>query len=166
MPIVCCKVCSNSFYVKPSWVKIGYGKYCSLKCKYEGRKTGRIISCSMCGVQVYKSGKALRGSKSKKYFCSKSCQTKWRNLEFVGNKHANFINGNSSYKSILNRHKILKICAFCGTKDARILVVHHIDKNHQNNELKNLIWLCHNCHFLVHHDNVEEQKFLDKHQRQ
>ncbi len=40
------------------------------------------------------------------------------------------------------------------------MAVHHIDEDHNNNELGNLAWLCHNCHHLVHHDNVERQRFL------
>jgi hypothetical protein len=160
MPVRSCRVCPNTFYVKPSHLKMGYGKYCSTKCWYSARKTGKIINCHICGKEAYKGLKALRQSKSKKYFCGKSCQTKWRNAEFVGSKHANFVNGNSSYKSILGRHKIPKICVLCSVTDSRILAVHHIDENHQNNDLKNLAWLCHNCHFLVHHDKVEKVKFL------
>jgi predicted HNH restriction endonuclease len=38
--------------------------------------------------------------------------------------------------------------------------VHHIDKDRTNNTLKNLAWLCHNCHYLVHHDKLEMQRFL------
>ena len=162
MPIVSCNTCSKEFYVKPYWIKIGYGKYCSSKCQYEGRKSGKIVKCFTCNKEVYKTVNALRLSKSKKYFCTKSCQTKWRNTEFVGSKHANFIDGSSTYKTILNRHNIPKLCAICGIKDKRVLAVHHIDHNHKNNDLKNLSWLCHNCHFLVHHDKVESVKFLSK----
>lgn len=59
---------------------------------------------------------------------------------------------------MLGRNKIPKICTLCKTEDSRILAVHHIDKNRRNNDLKNLIWLCHNCHFLVHHYDVEREK--------
>ncbi len=157
-----CLICSKQFYVKPVHVRMGYGKYCSTTCQYEGRKTGKVVSCFVCGKNVYKNKKALLGSKSGKYFCGKSCQTVWRNSEFVGAKHSNFIDGISTYKSILNRNKIPKMCKLCGTGDIRILAVHHIDHNHFNNDLKNLTWLCHNCHFLVHHDKVEKARFLAK----
>jgi len=165
MPVVKCKICPNDFYVKPSHLKMGYGKYCSSKCQYQGRKTGKIVGCFICEKETYKSQKALNGSLSKKYFCSKSCQTKWRNTEFIGSKHANFIHGHASYRSILGRHKIPKICALCNIRDSRILAVHHLDENHKNNELENLSWLCHNCHFLVHHDSLEKQKFLGKNKK-
>ena len=54
------------------------------------------------------------------------------------------------------------ICKRCGLDDKRVLAVHHIDQNHFNNKPENLTWLCQNCHFLVHHDKVEKQKFLAK----
>lgn len=160
MVIVSCKLCSKEFSVKPSWIKLGYGKYCSRVCQYQGRKNGKLVHCSVCGKETYKNNKAINGSKSGKYFCGKSCQTVWRNSEFVGKKHANYINGNASYKSILGRHKVPKVCGLCGTKDLRVLAVHHIDEDHGNNVLENLAWLCHNCHFLVHHDKVEKARFF------
>ncbi len=155
--------CSKNFSTKPSWVARGYGKYCSMTCKIKAQKTGQIVNCAVCGKETYKTIKALRLSKSKKYFCNKSCQAIWRNAEFVGEKHSNYISGKSSYKSILTRNKFPKICGLCGTEDVRVLAVHHVDGNHYNNEVNNLAWLCHNCHHLVHHDNVEKLKFAGIH---
>ncbi len=64
--------------------------------------------------------------------------------------------------TILKRNSIPAVCKNCGKTDIRILLTHHIDENHYNNELNNLAWMCHNCHYLVHHDNVEKQAFLQK----
>jgi len=44
----------------------------------------------------------------------------------------------------------------------KVIIVHHIDKNRKNNKLSNLAWLCRNCHFLVHHHEEENLKFLEK----
>lgn len=159
MPIVKCKICSKDFYAKPSWILRGHGRYCSPPCQYLGRRNGKMVSCYICSKEVYKSKKSLDHSKSKKYFCSKSCQTRWRNTEFIGPKHANWVHGKYVYKSILRRNKVPEICVLCKVKDSRVLAVHHIDHNHSNNVLKNLCWLCHNCHFLVHHDSIEKQRF-------
>src|ERR1035437_3421885 len=109
MPIVKCKICSKEFYGKPYHIKIGYAKYCSKKCMCIGSRTGKIVQCHSCGKEVYKTKKALRVSKSKTYFCTKSCQTKWRNSVFIGPKHANWKNGLSAYRSVLSRHKVPKI---------------------------------------------------------
>ena len=162
MPIRLCKICSKELYVKPSHLKLGYGKYCSNKCRHEGKKKGKVIVCFLCRKEVYKSQQSLKRSKSKKYFCGKSCQTKWRNALYIGKKHSNYTYGLGSYRSVLIRNNTPRICNLCKTKDIRILAVHHIDNHRHNNKAKNLAWLCYNCHFLVHHDKVEEARFLAK----
>lgn len=91
-------------------------------------------------------------SKSKKFFCSKTCQTIWRNkIVFIGENHANWKFGESAYRRILAADGKDRICKLCATDDKRILIVHHQDKNRRNNKIENLAWLCHNCHYLVHH---------------
>jgi hypothetical protein len=163
MPLVLCKFCKKEFHAKPSWLKYGNGKYCSAICHHESNKTGKEVACFACGKEVYKSEKALKGSKSKKYFCTKSCQTKWRNSVFSGPMHPNWKNGDFTYKNILIKTGRRAECTICAVDDKRLLVVHHVDENHFNNDSKNLAWLCYNCHHLVHHDKVEKQKFLTKH---
>jgi hypothetical protein len=145
---------------------LGWGIYCSKKCKDAGQITRRKVSCFICNKEVLKTPVQIDRSKSGKFFCSKSCQTKWRNVQYIGSKHAGFKDGRQSYQSILKREKIPQICSYCGEKDVRVLAVHHIDENHQNNDVKNLAWLCHNCHSLIHYDNVEKQKFLTQYQKQ
>jgi hypothetical protein len=162
MPQTNCKQCGKEFYTKPSWIRNGFGKYCSKKCGYESRKKGKIVDCFVCSKKIYKSCKAIKGSKSRKYFCSKSCQTIWRNkMVFIGKNHANWKGGHFTYRNILLRSKIPRICKLCGEEDNRILLVHHVDTNNKNNEMDNLIWLCHNCHFLVHHYSKTKED-LDK----
>jgi len=42
-------------------------------------------------------------------------------------------------------------CAYCGTKDYRVLTVHHIEQQEPKDEsYDNKITLCHNCHHLYH----------------
>lgn len=161
MPNVACKICSKEFYAKPFFLKKGHAKYCSAKCMRIGSKTGSIVPCHACGTEVYKTKKALRVSKSKTYFCTKSCQTKWRNSVFIGQLHANWKEGKFAYRSVLGRHNVPKVCGICKTTDSRILAVHHIDHKRTNNSLSNLAWLCHNCHFLLHHYKEVEKKFME-----
>jgi hypothetical protein len=133
MPIQTCRTCQTNFYAKPSWLKKGNGIYCSVKCQHLGARKGKIVPCYICKKDIYRSLRALTNSKSKKYFCSKSCQTKWRNTEFIGSKHANWIHGRSCYKSVLSRNGVVKKCVLCKNADTRVLAVHHVDKNHSNN---------------------------------
>ncbi len=151
-----CRTCNKSFRTKPYWVKIGGGIYCSLHCKYQGTRKGKIVKCDTCGEEVYRQKRFIDRTKSGKLFCSKSCQTVWRNQEYSGTKHPNWKHGTSMYRSFLLKSKIEQKCRLCKTQDKRVLAVHHLDKNRQNNKLNNLVWLCHNCHFLVHHDSLEK----------
>lgn len=157
---VYCGLCKKQFSTKPSFLKNGWGKYCSRICTSEAHRKGKIVECFTCNKEVYKQKKALTGSKSGKYFCGKSCQTKWRNTEFSQEKHPNWKDGSNAYRRILTQSKNLQCCKLCNSKDKRVLAVHHIDYNHKNNAIENLAWLCHNCHHLVHHHTDEHNKFM------
>lgn len=161
MPTVACKICSTDFYAKPFWIIKGYGKYCSSKCQHQGRRAGEDKPCHICGKISYKKKRQLDNSETGFFFCGKSCQTKWRNSFFVGSKHANWKDGNASYRSVMLKHDIPQICRLCKTEDLRILAVHHIDRDRKNSSLSNLAWLCHNCHFLLHHYKDVEEKFME-----
>jgi hypothetical protein len=150
MPNVECKICKNAFYIKPSHLARGWGKYCSKACQSKGQLTGKYVLCAICSKEIWKMQKELRHSKSKNYFCSKSCQTTWRNSVYVGTKHPGWINGINAYRKIMTRNNIPAICTHCEITDVRVLIVHHIDHNRTNNALSNLMWLCRNCHYLIH----------------
>lgn len=148
MPIVKCRICGKQFYAKPFLIKRGCGKYCSIKCQHLGARRRKLLACYVCGKKFYR--KLSKVKKGKKCFCNKSCQTTWRNSQFIGPKHANWKTGLYAYRSVLLRQKVRPVCRLCGTKDDRVLETHHIDRNRRNNKISNLMWLCRNCHFLVH----------------
>lgn len=162
MPIRKCNICKNDFYVKPFSIRNGWGILCSRSCKHEdSRKKRNTLNCFMCGQLIYKTPSQLKHSKSGKFFCSKSCQTKWRNAEYSGYRHLGWKGGQTIYRKIMIKAGILIECKICGKNDQRVLAVHHIDKDRSNSNPGNLAWLCHNCHYLVHHDKLEMQKFLN-----
>jgi len=160
MPRIQCTICSSEFYAKPSRIAKGWAKYCSKKCQYTGQSTGNFFPCHTCGKSTYKTQTDQRRSLSQQHFCSKSCQTIWRNTQYSGSKHSNWTTGESSYRKILSRTNIPKLCCKCKTNDTRILAVHHKDRNRNNNDVTNLLWICHNCHYLVHHYKSESVGFL------
>lgn len=161
MPKVNCKICDSEFYVKPSHFKKGWGKYCSVNCRHKSQFKGNMVKCSHCDKETYKSLASQKRSKSGKFFCNKKCQTIWRNkVLYTGENHSNWKSGIRTYRNILKRSKTKEECNICKTDDKRILVVHHIDKNRNNNKLENLVCLCHNCHYLVHHHNEEINKIM------
>ena len=137
-----CKRCSKEFTAKPSHIAMGFGKYCSRLCSQLSMRNGKTVPCDICGTEVYRSVKFLEKSKSKKFFCTKRCQTLWRNQLYVGDKHKNWKHGRATYRSLLGRDSRAKECAICKTTDTRVLAVHHKDRNRTNNTLENLAWLC------------------------
>lgn len=162
MGFVKCRICVKQFYVKPSHRERGWGKFCSIKCRTKSQLKGKNVNCFSCAKQIYRTPKDLRSSKSGKFFCSKSCQTIWRNrILFSGENHSNWKYGKSVYRRILIDASQNKFCNLCRILDMRILVVHHKDHNRENNKVDNLMWLCLNCHFLVHHDEALERKTLE-----
>lgn len=138
-------------------MKLGWGKYCSAECRSKSQFNGKSFKCYICGKEVYRSLAKIGHSKSGKYFCSKKCQTLWRNSFFVEDRHPNWTDGISIYKKILRNDKSPK-CLLCKIEDERVLICHHKDHDRHNNELSNLVWLCCNCHQLVHIDNNIDRK--------
>lgn len=155
-----CRRCQKEFYAKPSWIAKGHGIFCSSACSYASARHGKIINCHKCGKESYKQQKALNRSKSGLFFCSKSCQTLWRNKVYVRDKHPNWTGGGASYRHLMYTKGTSPICTLCRNNDERVLAVHHIDKDRSNNVIENLAWLCHNCHHLVHHHDNEMERFM------
>ena len=158
---VLCKTCNKQFYAKPSFLKLGFSVYCSRSCFHSSLIKAEEYECFTCGSVVLRTATKAARSKSGKFFCTKSCQTKWRNRVFSGERHANWVHGMAAYQSVLGRHGIKKECWRCKSDDPRIMVIHHIDRNRRNSDVKNLLWMCHNCHFLIHHDRVEEGRLME-----
>jgi len=158
MPDSICEVCAKPFYAKPSHRKLGWGKFCSIKCRSHAQRIGKHIECFVCRKKVYRSPRMMVRSKSGKYFCSKSCQTQWRNSLYVGERSINWVNGKRAYRNILLRSNRTPICLLCRMNDLRVLSVHHRDHRRSHNTVDNLIWLCFNCHYLVHHDKKLDEK--------
>lgn len=156
MPIVACGFCKKEFYTKPNWLKIGHGKYCSIRCRGLAKRKGKLVRCDTCSKEIYKPLKSIRNSQTGKLFCSKKCSLDWRNSYFTRERHPNWKTGEFSYKQHILRVGVKAYCRLCQKKDRRILLVHHLDKNRSNNVLSNLTWLCYNCHFLVHNYTKRE----------
>jgi hypothetical protein len=161
MPYTSCRICQVQRYIKPYHLAKGWGKYCSNQCKFVGQKTGCNKACQQCYSPVYRSRKDQVGSTEGRFFCNRSCQAKWRNSRVLfGANHGNWKGGTGSYRTILKRTNRPQLCVKCQTTDYRILAVHHKDKDRTNNNPLNLLWLCHNCHYMVHHYPEEAHGYI------
>ena len=88
-----------------------------------------------------------------------TCGIGCANTYFKSGKNANNYKG-ETYRSICwKNHK--KECLICG--ESRIVEVHHIDENHENNEPRNLAPLCSTHHRYWHsrYKYLVEQQVLD-----
>jgi hypothetical protein len=115
------------------------------------------MKCYVCKKGTYKE---LGHLKQSRFFCGKKCQMIWLSSQFKGDNHPNWTTGESSYKELMTKSSAVKQCIICGKNDQRILSVHHIDQNRKNNILKNLVWVCRNCHHLIHCYEDESLKLV------
>jgi hypothetical protein len=95
-------------------------------------------NCVICGQDfIFEGRKNTKQFESAKY-CSRSCannRQKWWDNNAIG------------YRTIAFKHWKQE-CAICGFD--KIVAVHHIDENKNNNKPDNLIPLCPNHHEMVH----------------
>jgi 5-methylcytosine-specific restriction endonuclease McrA len=159
METVACDFCGKKFTRKKSQLRLVAKHYCSVQCRYEARKSGRIIVCMTCGKKAYKQPAELADPKGGKSFCCRQCANIWLGSQRLGIRHSNWKGGQFVYRNIMKRSSIDRSCNLCSEKDFRVLVVHHIDENRKNNRLDNLAWLCRNCHFSVHHYEDDRERF-------
>ena len=69
------------------------------------------------------------------------------------NKKYKYKNGIGHYRERALKNLGSK-CKRCGIKDIRVLLVHHKDRNRNNNQIKNFEVLCRNCHILEHYEEI------------
>lgn len=149
-----CKYCNIDFDCSTRRynfnLKKGFNLCCSKECGYKIRNKNISKLCDNCGIIITKSPSEFKKTKSGNHFCSKSCAVTLNNkLYKTGNNHPNYKLGKGSYRNYKLNNSCKK-CENCGIQDIRVLQVHHIDKDRNNNELNNLKLLCANCHLIEH----------------
>ena len=67
--------------------------------------------------------------------------------KFIPSKEVNFIKICKDCKPIAENRYMKNFCESCNyNKCKKALDIHHVDRNHSNNEFYNLMVLCSNCH--------------------
>lgn len=162
-------------------------RYCSKKCFYKYRpKTGfkkghpafegaekGWFKKEMIPWNKGKKGimtawnKGLKGTHFSPKTEFKKDQKSWnKNKEFKQiqwDKHPNFKGGKASYVKFIKRKGFKPICSICKKEEkefSRKMIIHHQDKNKNNNSLNNLKILCSMCH--VHLHKNWEKRWKDK----
>lgn len=140
---------------------------CSEEVKNKELEKSRFTTnCAYCGQEIVRSKSKAENSRSGLYFCCREHKDLAQRIE-SGEKfdiirpiHYGSDYGDYRLRAFKNyEHK----CACCGwNEDTRILEVHHIDSNRENNEIDNLIILCPTCHrkITLHYYQLIDRKKL------
>ena len=155
MPNTTCLKCSQEFYAKPTHLKRGWGKYCSLTCLNQSKVTSIEAVCATCKKVVLKKKSDIKRSKTGNVYCSRSCATITNNTLFKKwENHKNFKNGDRAYRRLAFEAFEVKCnagqqCPLYGMKLPNFMLeVDHINGNHFDNQIENLQILCVWCHRL------------------
>lgn len=152
-----CLVCKSNFVTRKY-----YNEYdskpdvcCSLACAMDLRygKERRFLSlCSYCGKEVVRLVKDKKNSKSGMVFCCREHKDLAQRLNsgVEGFRPAHYgTAGGFNYRVKAIRHYNPK-CQGCQYSELeKMLDVHHIDGNRDNDSIENLLVLCVWCHALV-----------------
>lgn len=126
-PRVKCKNCSK---VKEHHAK-GYCYSCYRKVGWERKK----IKCKSCGRERYHKAYGLCGG----------CHIRLHHYDKTLAFNAKRYHGIEDFKFY---KEITAKCANCGF--TKIVQIHHLDGNTKNNDKKNVVGLCPNCHKMIH----------------
>ena len=155
-----CKHCKESFKFEKLSEKANHSRWCDsnpsrdtwIKGRGTTSKFGEIkefvVECKTCRSLFSVNEREKLFPSRNQYFCSRSCAN---NRKEWWDKNA------THYRNITFKNWPMK-CAICDFD--RIVAVHHLDHDHSNNDLKNLIPLCPNHHEMAHSKFYDEIKPL------
>ena len=82
--VVSCDLCGKEFEKEVRATnearKRGWKIFCSRTCYSKAKRTSQTVRCLTCGADVVVAASVVRKSKTGKFYCSKSCAARMRNL--------------------------------------------------------------------------------------
>ena len=141
-----CNYCNKEIDKKPSHIKKYKNLFCNRECRDNFKNTKVQVKCKNCEKDLLRRPSEINKSHSGDFFCNKSCFATYSNK----GKRRNWKGGLYSY-----RPRALKTygekCNRCGYNEySKVLEVHHVNHNRNNNEVENLEVLCPTCHSVEH----------------
>jgi hypothetical protein len=160
MPIIKqkCLNCQKDFNARSQDVNRGYGKFCCQSCSSSYNRAHEVkpepnVECAWCHIRFYKNKSKKKASKSGLYFCGRKCKDQAQSFGGIKEIQLPHVgNGIRCYRNIAFRNKDVK-CERCGFDKEAAIIVHHRDRNRDNNHISNLEVLCANCHAIEHWGN-------------
>lgn len=151
-----CAHCGNPFKSRPVDVKRGR-KFCSPSCGSTFRRgerlpqTATMVPCAHCGKEFLKSPSKCQATKHGVYFCCRNHKDIAQRIGGVASiQPPHYGTGTQEYRAIAFR-SLPAVCNRCGyDRIPGVLVVHHIDRDHNHSNLSNLEILCPTCHSEEH----------------
>lgn len=163
-----CLNCGTETYVENKEIKRGFGKFCSRKCSGEN-KTKNVVApqpnviCALCHQMFYLNFSKQANSKSRLYFCCrahKDAAQRIGGIKEIMPPHYGTGSAINTYRRTIFAIKP-KICERCGfDKHPSAIIVHHKDRNRNNDNINNLEVLCCNCHAIEHWGNIDEDNLF------
>lgn len=137
-----CDICGKTFTVIR--VREKTAKFCSLRCYNKVRHYGSVhVACVVCGKTVRRSPSKVKEGRT---CCSPQCRC------LLQRKRTPQPASSACAREWMTTRGRLTQCQRCGfDRVPEILVVHHRDRNRNNNHPDNLEVLCPNCHAIEHY---------------
>ena len=122
---------------------------CPLCQQYNKIDTRVEVECAYCHKKFKKRPSELTNSKSGLYFCCREHKDLAQRIDSgdqFNDIRPSHYGSNNNYRGIAFANKEHK-CELCNwNEDENILEVHHINENHNDNKIENLMILCPICH--------------------
>jgi len=139
-----CQHCGKEFYVYPSYIKVGGGKFCSKECwyKYKHNKVKRI--CEQCGKEFEARPSVVKMGNGK--FCSRKCMGASKS----GMNHKDWKGNEVGYATLHDWVRQNKpkpkpnACEICGKVTTKLDAA-NISGEYKR-DLNDFIYLCKKCH--------------------
>lgn len=136
-----CQHCGSHFTPrrKEGQKRFTQRRYCGSECAHASLKdTGQTKQCRHCGQTFTRKPDKRTGDWNRLLFCSRTCVSASRTHQTPSRR---------ALHARAAKHR-KPACEHCGT--ARTLIVHHKDRDVNNNDPTNLQTLCQPCHVRAH----------------
>ncbi len=151
-----CLHCQQEFKARSQDVKRGFAKFCSQSCssiynRAQETKPEPNVECAYCQTKFYLNTTQKSRSKSGLYFCCRKHKDLAQQIGgVVGMQLPHYKTRITHYMDKALHNKPPK-CERCGYDEhIAAIVIHHKDRNRDNNSLSNLEVLCAICHAIEH----------------
>jgi hypothetical protein len=138
-------------------------KCCSVECKHNLQRNKIEVNCAWCGNTIEKQSSKLGNSKSGLYFCNRECKDNAQRIGGIREIMPSHYGTSRSYKNLIKETESPK-CISCPENKRYLLCVHHIDGNHENDEISNIEIVCWNCHVKRHLKFVDGEWIYSPHE--